>query len=133
MVFKRILIAIALLVAFAGTTFSGTAMAETPEFYKSAIQMGTSQCPDVSFDCERLTSNQSQIIDAANQCVTSRMGVRSRIMSDFQSSGEHENCVLSGQPEKNSAGTSVWVICCVKKEANSETCGMSCTRYIDQK
>ncbi len=122
---KNMLLALMMLFAF-----SGTAMAEA-DFTKSTIQMGTSFCPNASFDCDSLSQSRAEIIAAANECAESRLDFTDKVMSDFSSSGEHENCVLSDRPFKDRRNVSNWAICCVKK--NGDKCEMSCTRYIDQK
>lgn len=125
--FRKILIAVALLFAF---THNASAEAD---FMRSAIQMGTTFCPGATFDCGNLLSQRQDIVAAANACIADRMMIPDKIMSDFRSSGEYENCVLADQPSKNSSGTSVWAVCCVKKDSGGEACTMSCTRYISQK
>lgn len=125
--FKRIILAITLMFAF-----SHSASADA-DFMRSAIQMGTTFCPNVNFDCGNLLSQRQEIVAAANNCIAERMMIPDKIMNDFRSSGEYENCVLPDQPSKNSSGVSVWAVCCVKKDSSSDTCTMSCTRYISQK
>ncbi len=124
---KKLLLAIVLLLGF-----STSAHAEA-DFVKSAIQMGTSFCPNVSFECDNLSSQQKDILVAANECVASRFNMTDRVMSEFSSSGEYENCAISGSPFKNNKGVNVYAICCVKKDSSDGNCSMSCTRYIDQK
>jgi hypothetical protein len=125
MMIKRLILALMLVFSF-----SGVAMADS-DFYKSAIQMGTSYCPDTSFDCSNLAQSRTEIIAAANECAASRLDITEKVMSNFSTSGEFENCVLSDRSVKDRRGVNNWAICCVKK--NGDTCEMTCTRYIDQK
>lgn len=125
--FTHLLLAFALLLGL-----SGVAKADS-EFTKSAIQMGTSYCTDVSFDCEQLKTIQPEIIAAANQCIAQRFAINENVMSNFRMSGEYENCVLSERPVKNQSSFNVWAICCVKKAGDENKCEMNCTRYVDQK
>jgi hypothetical protein len=125
MTIKRLILALMLVLSF-----SGDAMADS-DFYKSAIQMGTSYCPDTSFDCDNLGQSRAEIIAAANECAASRLDIAEKVMTNFSTSGEFENCVLSDHSVKDRRGVNNWAICCVKK--NGEACVMTCTRYIDQK
>jgi hypothetical protein len=111
-------------------TFSSAAMADA-DFTKSAIQMGTSFCPNASFDCDNLSQSRAEIIAAANECAETRLDFTEKVMSDFSSSGQYENCAIADHPFKDHRGVNNWAICCVKK--NGDKCEMSCTRYIDQK
>lgn len=122
---KQILIAVMMLISLIGT-------AHADDFYKSAIQMGTSYCPNTSFDCDNLSQSRNEIVEAANECVSNRLDITEKVMSSFSSSGEHENCVLSDRAFRDNRGVNNWAICCVKKSGNDK-CEMSCTRYIDQK
>ncbi|MBY0427793.1 MAG: hypothetical protein K2Q32_01080 [Alphaproteobacteria bacterium] len=97
----------------------------------SMIKMGTSYCPEAEFDCSNLSSQQTAIVEAANQCVGEKLKLKEMKMSNFTSSGEFENCVQPSEAFVNGSGTVIWVTCCVKKE--SETCQMYCTTYAKQK
>ncbi len=125
MLFKQMLLAFILLFSFSTNAYADA------DFVKSAIQMGTSFCPDASFDCDNLSSQQREIIAAANECAENRLDFSEKVMSDFNSSGQYENCVISDRPFKDRRGINNWAVCCIKK--NSDKCEMSCTRYIDQK
>lgn len=95
------------------------------------IRMGTSYCPDAEFDCSNLSSQQSAIVEAANQCVSEKLKLKEMRMSNFSSSGEYENCVQPSEAYVNSSGTTYWINCCVKKDG--ETCQLYCTTYVKQK
>lgn len=124
--FKHLLLAFVFLLGF-----SGIASADS-DFYKSGIQMGTSYCPNASFDCENLNQSRAEIIAAAQECASSRLDITDKVMTNFSSSGEYENCVLSDRPSKDNRGVNNYAICCVKK-SGGDKCEMTCTRYIDQK
>ena len=123
---KQIILAIILLLSFSASAFAGS------DFYKSAIQMGTTYCPGASFSCENLSASQSEIVAAANECVKNRLDITDKVMSSFTSSGEHENCVLSDRAFSDRRGVNNWAICCIKKNSD-DACELTCTRYIDQK
>ena len=95
------------------------------------IKMGTSYCPEAEFDCTNLSGQSSEIIAAANSCVSEKIKLSDMRMSNFTSSGEFENCVQPSQAYVNGSGTTFWVTCCIKKE--NETCQMYCTNYAKQK
>lgn len=110
--------------------FSSASPAQSQDI-STMIKMGNTYCPDAEFDCANLSSQQTAIVEAANQCVGERLKLTQMKMSNFNSSGEFENCVQPSEAFVNGSGTAYWVTCCVKKE--SESCQMYCTTYVKQK
>ncbi|HVY13091.1 MAG TPA: hypothetical protein VHB73_05965 [Alphaproteobacteria bacterium] len=128
-----VLAAALLFILCGGAAFADTSSdASSGPFYSSGIRMGTSYCTNFSMDCDHIAAEKSAIIDAANECISTRFGIEKRIMSSFGGTGEFENCVLPQGPNTNIRGTQEWAVCCVKK-SDSGACEMSCTRYISQK
>lgn len=103
-----------------------------PPFYQGGIRMGTSYCAGSTFDCDSISVSQSEIIDAANQCINARFNISTPIMATYSDRGEFENCVLPQSPSIDARGSREWAVCCVKRN-DAGTCELSCTRYIDQK
>jgi hypothetical protein len=96
---------------------------------KGSIKMGDTSC-DVEIDCDRISSESSKIVQAAQECVNNNISDGLR-MSGMSGSGEFENCVMPNGPYTASTGTTVWSACCVKRLG--DTCGMSCSSYIKVK
>jgi len=104
------------------------------EFYKNGIQMSTTLCDNSGkYSCSSVTSDSEAIIDASNKCVTTYHGINERIMSEFKTSGEYENCVLPSKMYTDANGTNVWSICCIRRMQPGEECSLVCTRFISNK
>lgn len=101
------------------------------DFYKTGMRMGTAYCPNTEIDCSDVTGRTSDLVQNANTCIASQLGIPEPIMSDFKSSGEMENCIVPSQPFANARGFNVWAVCCVKK--NGDACNLECTRYTSQR
>jgi len=113
---------------------TGSSQAASGEFYKNGIQMSTTLCDNAGkYSCSTVGSDSSTVIDAANTCITTYHGINDRIMSEFKTSGEYENCVLPSKMYTDANGTNVWSICCIRRMQPGEDCSLVCTRFISNK
>jgi hypothetical protein len=95
----------------------------------TGINMGTAYCLQAAYDCGKISSERKNIVEAANKCVQERLFISGITMTDFNSSGENENCVTADNTSTSATGGEVWATCCIKK-GQDEQCNLFCTRYM---
>ena len=123
---KRFFLALSAMVLIAGT-----AMAGVPA---NGLRMGDYYCPQyTNTSCEKIYGGGQEVINAANECVAQRLGIKDRIMEKFSSSGADENCVTASKTYTDESGIASWAICCIRSIESEGTCGLFCVRYTSPK